>query len=74
MEDLLKLETAQLVDLLARYTADYTKSLSAGTVGEEYAKLKQTIKVIQSEIELRKKSGTISPDQDTNITTPPDFV
>jgi len=73
MQELYKLETTQLVDLLAQYTADYTKSMSEGTTGEEYAKLKLAIKALQAEIESRKQSEIISPDLKTDITTPPDF-
>jgi len=73
MQELQKLETSQLVDLLAQFTADYTNRMSEGTTEEEYAKLKLTIKALQTEIEIRKKGGSINPNAETNITTPPDF-
>ena len=74
MQELLKLETSQLIDLLAQYTADYTRRMNEGTTEEEFAKLKLTIKALQTEIEVRKQSATISPDLKTDMTTPPDFT
>ena len=73
MEELNSLETSQLIDLLAQYTADYTKMMSEGTTQEDYAKCNLTIKALQSEIEARKKIKGITPDQKTDITTPPNF-
>ncbi len=70
MQELQNLETSQLVDLLAQYTADYTRRMSEGTTEDEYAKLKLTIKALQTEIEVRKNSS-IGPE--TNITALPDF-
>ena len=73
MQELRNLENSQLIDLLAQYTADYTKMMSEGTTQEEYAKCNLTIKALQTEIELRKKSGTITPNSSTDITAPPDY-
>ena len=73
MQKLRALETSQLMDLLAKYTADYTKMFSEGTTEVEYAKLNLTIKALQTEIEKRKKAGSINPNTETDITTPPDF-
>jgi len=73
MQKLRALETSQLMDLLAIYTADYTKMFSEGTTEEQYAKLNLTIKAIQTEIEKRKKAGNINPTAETDMTTPPDF-
>ena len=74
MEELRTLDTSQLIDLLSKYTTDYTKMMSDGTTEEEYAKCNLTIKALQTEIELRKKSGTTSPNPETNMTSPPDFI
>jgi len=68
------LETEQLIDLLSKYTADYTKMMSDGTTEDEYTKCNLTIIALQTEIEGRKKSGTIISNLETDITTPPDFV
>ena len=73
MEDLRILETGQLMDLLVKYTTDYTRMMSDGTTEDEYAKCNLTIKALQAEIEARKKSGIVTPNPETNITTPPDF-
>lgn len=73
MEELHSLEISQLVDLLARYTADYTKMMTEGTTEEDYTKCDLTIKALQSEIEARKKITGITQDPKTDITTPPDF-
>ena len=68
MQELRNLETSQLVDLLARHTADYTKMMSEGTTEDEYTKCNLTIKALQTEIESRKSNTS-----ETNITAPPDF-
>lgn len=73
MQELRNLETSQLIDLLAQHTVDYTKMMSEGTTEEEYAKCNLIIKALQTEIEVRKKSGTITPNSATDITTPPDY-
>ena len=74
MEDLRILETGQLIDLLAKYTTDYTRMMSDGTTEDEYAKCNLTIKALQTEIVARKNLGTITPNPETDITTPPDFT
>ena len=73
MQDLRNLETSQLIDLLAQHTADYTKMMIEGTTEEEYAKCNLTIKALQTEIEVRTKSGTITPNSATDMTAPPDY-
>lgn len=73
MEELRTLDTSQLIDMLSKYTTDYTKMLAEGTTEEEYTKRKLAIKALQAEIESRKKTGRISPNPETDITTPPDF-
>ena len=70
MDDLHLLETEQLIDLLSKYTADYTKMMSDGTTEDEYTKCNLTIKALQTEIELRK-SRAMSPNLKSDITTPP---
>ena len=74
LQELQTLDTSQLVDLLAQHTANYSKMLSIGSTDEEFAKCNLTIKAVQAEIELRKKGGTITPNPETDITIPPDFV
>ena len=74
MEDLRLLETGQLMDLLVKYTTDYTKMMSDGTTEDEYSKCNLIIKALQTEIESRKRSGIITPNPETNMTTPPDFI
>jgi len=73
MEELRTLDTSQLIDMLSKYTTVYTKMLAEGTTEEEYTKRKLAIKALQAEIESRKKTGSISPNPETDITTPPDF-
>ena len=72
MDELRTLETSQLIDMLAKHTAEYTKILSEGTTEEDYARRNLTIKALQAEIELRKKAGNISPKQEKNKTKPPE--
>ncbi len=64
----------QLIDMLSKYTADYTKMMSDGTTEEEYSKCSLTIKALQAEIEVRKKSGSITPKPETDMTTPPNLI
>ena len=73
MEELGTIDTSQLIDMLAKHTADYTKMLSGGTTTEDHTQLKLTIKALQTEIELRKKAGNISLNPETEITKPPEF-
>lgn len=72
MQELHTLDKTQLIDLLAKYTTDYTKMITENMMGDEYEKCKLTIKAIQTEIETRKNNVTHGPEQ-INITTPPDF-
>ena len=74
MEDLRTLDTTQLFDMLSKYTSSYTKMLTHGTTEEDYARYNLTIKALQTEIEIRKKSGTITPNPEIDITLPPDFI
>jgi hypothetical protein len=70
MEELNNLGNTQLIDLLAKHTADYTKMISENMMGDDYEKCKLIIKAIQTEIDARKNSGISG---ETNMTTPPDF-
>jgi hypothetical protein len=63
------LDTSQLMDMLAKYTIDYTKMLTDGSSQEEYLKCKEAIKAIQSEIELRQNGGTDSPTSNSSSTS-----
>jgi len=71
--ELRTLDTSRLMDMLAKYTIDYTKMLTDGSSQEEYLKCKEAIKAIQSEIELRQNGETVAQTLDSNFTTPPDF-
>lgn len=71
--ELRTLDTSQLMDILAKYTIDYTKMLNDGSSQEEYLKCKEAIKAIQSEIELRQTGGTDSPTSNSSSTMSPDF-
>ena len=72
MQELRTLDNTQLIDLLARYTSDYTKMISENMMGDDYEKCKLTIKAIQTEIDVRKTNGGNVSAQ-SNMTTPPDF-
>ena len=72
MQELRTLDNTQLIDLLARYTSDYTKMISENLMGDDYEKCKLTIKAIQTEIDVRKTNGGNVSVQ-SNMTTPPDF-
>lgn len=70
MEELNALDNTQLIDLLAKYTSDYTKMISKNMMGDDYEKCKLLIKAIQTEIDARKNSRVSG---ETNMTRPPDF-
>ena len=53
MENLDTLDTAQLVDLLARHTADFTNSLVTSGLSDERRATKKIIELIQAEIQKR---------------------
>jgi hypothetical protein len=72
MQELRTLDNTQLIDLLARYTSDYTKMISVNMMGDDYEKCKLTIKAIQTEIDVRKTNGG-NVSAESSITTPPDF-
>lgn len=55
--ELQSLDTSRLMDMLVKYTLDYTKMLNEGATQNEYLKCKLAIKAIQSEIELRENGG-----------------
>jgi hypothetical protein len=61
------------MDMLVKYTLDYTKMLNEGASQEEYLKCKLAIKAIQLEIESRKNGETITPTLDSKITKTLDF-
>ena len=61
MQALQTLETSSLMDLLSKYTIEYTGLLTDGSSKEEYLKCKEAIKAIQLEIELRKNKQLVSP-------------
>ena len=72
MQELRTLDNTQLIDLLARYTSDYTKMISENLMGDDYEKCKLTIKAIQTEIDVRKTNGG-NVSSESSMTTPPDF-
>ena len=72
MQELHALDNSQLMDLLAKYTSDYTKMLADGSFTDEYEKCKLTIKAIHTEIDSRKNIVS-NGSGETNITAPPDF-
>jgi hypothetical protein len=57
-----------LIDLLAAYTTKYTQLLAEKNFGDEYNKVKETIKQLQAIIELRKELLTAGDMQDLNST------
>jgi len=73
MQALPSLETSQLMDMLSKYTIDYTRMLTDGSSQEEYLKCKEAIKAIQLEIEVRQNEETVSSDLHNGITTLADF-
>ena len=72
MQELHTLDNTRLIELLAKFTSDYTKMITENMMGSDYEKCKLAIKAIQTEIEVRKNNPTNNQEQ-VNNTTPPDF-
>ena len=72
LQELQQLETSILMDMLATQTADYTRMLTEGASEDEYARCNLTIRAIQTEIELRKRTAANTSTTDPNIILPPD--
>jgi hypothetical protein len=50
------LDTVDLINVLAEYTARYTKMLTAGGKEKDIINCKETIRALITEIELRKRA------------------
>ena len=72
MQDLHTLDNSELIDLLAKFTSDYTRMITDNNMGDDYEKCKMAIKALQTEIDSRKNNA-INISGETNVTTPPDF-
>lgn len=70
MQEIQKLETAVLVDMLANQTASYLKMISEGASEEEFARCNLTMKALQSEIEQRKRTSANTSTTDPTIVLP----
>ena len=55
MEDLKKMNTGALVDMLAKYTSDYMRILKDGGTKAEYESCKMLIDRLTKEIAVRRK-------------------
>ena len=67
MESFQHQELTVLIDLLARYTSEYSKMFIGGTKQEEFETCKKMIKALQAEIEKRKNLPGHSPDPATHF-------
>ena len=70
MKELRSLETPALVDLLVTQTTNYSRMLSEGTSQEEFARCSLTIKAIQSELDLRRRTNANTSITDPTIIVP----
>jgi hypothetical protein len=70
MQDLQRLQTSQLVDLLAEQTSLMTAMFVVKDFSEEYEKKKFFLKAIQAELDFRKTTADIIS---TDTTSPPDL-
>jgi hypothetical protein len=55
MKNLRGIEKSVLIDMLAEYTAKYTRMLAEGSDDKEYATCRLMINALQQEIESRKQ-------------------
>jgi hypothetical protein len=60
MEKLSSFEFSALVDMLASYTANYTKMRAEGCTDKQFASCSLAIKVLQAEIATRKQTAANS--------------
>ncbi len=61
MEDIKNIQTDTLIDMLAKFTADYSTMLKEGYMDDELTNCQLTIDSLQSEITARKNiEATIS--------------
>jgi hypothetical protein len=61
------------MDMLSKYTIEYTRMLTDGSSQQEYLKYKEAIKAIQLELEFRQHEETGSPDLNSKLPTHADF-
>jgi hypothetical protein len=52
------LETTDLVNVLAEYTARYSKMMTEGGKEKDIINCRETIRALITEIEIRKRPGT----------------
>ena len=74
IQEIHTLETPALVDLLAVYTANYSRMLREGASDEEFAKCSLTIRYIQAEIDYRKQAGKKTSTTDPKINLSPEYT
>jgi hypothetical protein len=55
MNDYRHMELSSLVDMLSEYTAHFSKMRTEGCSDSEFTSIKETIRLLQAEIETRKK-------------------
>lgn len=56
MDELRELSTEQLLEMLSKYTADYTRMIRDGATHTEHAACQQALNELQSEILFRKQT------------------
>ena len=64
LDELKQISLPDLVDLLSQYTEKYTRLLTEKRHTDEYDTAKEMIKLIQAEIETRKKGEHIRLNRD----------
>jgi hypothetical protein len=64
LDELKKISLPDLVDLLSEYTEKYTRLLAEKRYTDEYDTAKEMIKLIQAEIETRKKGEQLKFNRD----------
>ena len=74
IQEIHTLETSALVDLLATYTAAYSRMLKEGASDEEFAKCSLAIRSIQAEIDSRKQTGTRASTTNRKINFSPEYT
>lgn len=56
MDELRELPTEQLLEMLSKYTADYTRMIRDGASDAEHTACQQTLMQLQTEILFRKQT------------------
>jgi hypothetical protein len=74
IQEIKKLDTSALVDLLAAYTANHSRMLKEGATDDEFAKCSLSLRSIQAEIDSRKQTAANASSTEANNNFQPEYT